>query len=215
MIPFVNHAFFEPQTAAPGLGRAGGPVPPIDQSTPSGLRNNVAVLIAGLVAFALLLNREGTWVPGGNEQIYFLYLFKAWHPHFLAGDWTITGEPTAGHAVFNFCFGWPTLWIPLAAYAWIGRFASWCVLFAGLMRLGSHWRIRPSLVAGGIFLWLVQRQSFVANEWIICRRGKRLGQQISSQRGQPHDLLRAAEKQHRLDGDWLGRKKGHGFDRPS
>ena len=35
------------------------------------------------------------------------------------------------------------------------------------MRLGSHFRIPPSLVAAGIFGWLVQRQSFVANEWII------------------------------------------------
>ena len=87
--------------------------------------------MAGLVAFALLLNREGTWVPGGNEQIYFLYLFKAWHPQFLATAWTVAREPTAGHAVFNFCFGWPTLWIPLQVYAWIGRVASWCVLFAG------------------------------------------------------------------------------------
>ncbi len=117
--------------------------------------------------FALLLNREATWVPGGNENIYFLYLYKAFHPGFLAGDWTIQGEPTAGHAIFNYLLGWPTLFMSMEIYGWIGRIAVWFSTFIVLMRLGRKFQIPNWMAFGGILLWLIQRQSFVATEWII------------------------------------------------
>ena len=72
------------------------------------LFNNRAFQLASLLAFALVLNREGTWVPSGNEQIYLLYLYKAAHHGFLSTDWTFQ-EPTAGHLIFNVAFGWTTL----------------------------------------------------------------------------------------------------------
>ncbi len=118
------------------------------------------------MGFALVLNREGNRVPGGNEQIYLLYLMKAWHARFLASDWTFQ-EPTAGHPAFNLVFGWPTFFISLETLGWIGRLASWAAIFAALMRIGGHFRLPRWLVSGGILLWLIQRQSFVANEWII------------------------------------------------
>jgi hypothetical protein len=128
--------------------------------------NNRAFQIASLLAFALILNREGTWVPGGNEQIYLLYLYKAAHHAFLAGDWTFQ-EPTAGHLIFNVVFGWPTLFLPLNIVDWIGRGACWVLTFSALLRLGQRFGIAPWMAWAGILLWLVQRQSFVSNEWII------------------------------------------------
>jgi hypothetical protein len=130
------------------------------------LVNNYWLHFGTLFLFALLLNREGTWVPSGNENIYLLYLWKGWHHSFLATDWTFQ-EPTAGHPVFNFLFGWLTRLMPLEVVGWIGRLCSWSVLLIALMRIGRHFRITPWMVWTGIMLWLIQRQSFVSNEWII------------------------------------------------
>ena len=130
------------------------------------IANSHAFQLVSLLAFALVLNREGTWVPGGNEQIYLLYLYKAWHHGFLATDWTFQ-EPTAGHLIFNVLCGWPTLFLPLNIVCWIGRLASWILTFDVLLRLGKRFGIAPWLAWAGILLWLIQRQSFVANEWII------------------------------------------------
>ena len=130
------------------------------------IRDSAAMQFALLMAFALVLNREGNRVPGGNEQVYLLYLVKAWHARFLASDWTFQ-EATAGHPVFNLVFGWPTLFMPLEALGWLGRLASWAAIFAALMRIGRHFRIPRWMVSAGILLWLIQRQSFVSNEWVI------------------------------------------------
>jgi hypothetical protein len=130
------------------------------------LRDHPAMQFALLMAFALVLNREGTRVPGGNEQVYLLYLVKAWHAHFLTSDWTFQ-EPTAGHPVFNLVFGWPTLFMSLGALGWIGRLASWTAIFIALMRIGRHFRIPFWIISAAILLWLIQRQSFVSNEWIV------------------------------------------------
>ena len=130
------------------------------------LFNNHVFQLISLLAFALILNREGTWVPGGNEQIYLLYLYKAAHHSFLLSDWTFQ-EPTAGHLIFNVVFGWPTLFLPLNIVCWIGRLVSWLLTFTVLLRLGRRFSIAPWMAWAGILLWLIQRQSFVANEWII------------------------------------------------
>jgi hypothetical protein len=128
--------------------------------------NNRAFQLASLLAFALVLNREGTWVPSGNEQIYLLYLYKAAHHGFLSTDWTFQ-EPTAGHLIFNVAFGWTTLLLPLNIVDWIGRLTCWTLTFIVLLRLGRRFGIAPWMAWAGIILWLVQRQSFVSNEWII------------------------------------------------
>jgi len=129
-------------------------------------RNNTGIHLAILFLFALVLNREGTWVASGNENVYLLYLIKAWHTSFLKTDFTFQ-ETTAGHPVFNFLFGWPTLFIRLEIVGWIGRMASWIFLFTALLRIGRHFRIAPWMVFTAILFWLIQRQSFLANEWII------------------------------------------------
>jgi len=131
-----------------------------------GLLNNRWLLIGSLLLFALVLNREGDHMPTGNEFIYLLYFFKAWHPKFLATDWTFQ-ETTAGHAIFNYATGWLTLLMPLKAAAWVGRVCSWAATFIGLFRLGRHFRIPPWAIGAGILLWLLQRQSPVTGEWMI------------------------------------------------
>ena len=122
--------------------------------------------VAGLTLFAGLLNAEGVRVPGGNEWVYLLYFFKAYHPLFLHTDWTMQ-ETTAGHAVFNYGTGWLTLLMPLAAAAWVGRLACWAGAFVGLLRLGRHYRLPQWAVGLGVLLWMMSRQSFVTEDWIV------------------------------------------------
>lgn len=161
------HPAFAPSDAPPsrrisGVTAAAGSV----WKWLAALRDSAWMHFTTLFAFALILNREGTWVPGGNEKVYLLYLLKAWRPSFLATDWTFQ-EHTAGHLIFNVLFGWPTRFLPLETVGWIGRFGSWAILFIALVRIGSHFRIKPWMVWAGLMLWLVERQSFVATEWII------------------------------------------------
>lgn len=111
-----------------------------------------------LLVYALFLNREGVRVPSGNELVYLLYVYKAWHPHFMAGDWTFL-EPTAGHGFFNFASGWLTLLMPLEWAAWAGRFICWTLTFIGLFRLGEHFRISSWKIWLGILFWMMQRQA--------------------------------------------------------
>jgi hypothetical protein len=136
------------------------------QSRIVALLNRRDVQLLSLLLFALIFNREGDRVPTGNEWIYLLYVYKAWHPAFLAGDWTFA-EPTAGHAIFNYVGGLPTLLIKLSVVAWIGRVVCWTLCFAALLRLARRFAIPPWAGWVAILLWLVDRQSLVSTEWII------------------------------------------------
>lgn len=126
----------------------------------------IAICLLSLMAFALFFNREGIGVPGWNEHIYLLYLIKAFHPEFLAGDWTMR-EITAGHAVFNYAFGWPAVFVSIETVAWVGRIGCWLLVFTAMIRLGQQFRIPVWLATAAIFFWLAERQSFVAYEWVI------------------------------------------------
>ncbi len=143
--------------------------PPTSVVTPPrwlSLLGHRGVQVAALMLFAGLLNAEGVRVPAGNEWIYLLYFFKAYHPAFLQTDWTMQ-ETTAGHAVFNYGTGWLTMLMPLAAAAWVGRLACWAGAFVGLLRLGRHYRIPQWAVGLGVLLWMMGRQSFVTGDWIV------------------------------------------------
>jgi hypothetical protein len=122
-----------------------------------------------LLTFALLLNREGDLVPSGNELVYLLYFFKAYHPQLLSHDWTFQ-ETTAGHGFFNHVTGWLTLFLRLEPAAWVGRIVCWALAFIALQRVGRHFKIPSWAVWLGILLWLIQRQAVPTTawtEWII------------------------------------------------
>ena len=128
--------------------------------------NSRWLLIGSLLIFALLLNREGDRFPTGNEFVYLLYFFRAWHPGYLATDWTFQ-EPTAGHAIFSLSLGWMTRILSLKTATWLGRFACWVATFLGLFRVGRHFKIPPLAVWAGIMLWLLEKQSPVTGEWMV------------------------------------------------
>jgi hypothetical protein len=126
--------------------------------------NDFRLQLLTLLAFSLFLNREGDRVPSGNELVYLLYFFKAYHPHLLATDWTFQ-ETTAGHGFFNHATGWVTLFMSLEHGAWVGRIVCWLLAFVGLLRVGRHFKIPPWAVWGGVMLWLIQRQAVPTTPW--------------------------------------------------
>ncbi len=128
--------------------------------------DNRWLLIASLMLFAALLNREGDHMPSANEFVYLLYFYKAWHPQFLAGDWTFK-EATAGHAIFNLTTGWMTVKLSLERAAWIGRILGWFATFVGLFQVGRHFKLSPLSIWAGILLWLMEKQSLVTGDWMI------------------------------------------------
>lgn len=130
------------------------------------VKESIALQVLLLLAFALLLNQEGPRVPSGNEYTYLLYPFKAFHPQFLATDWTFQ-EPTAGHPVFNWTAGWLTLMVSIEAMGWIGRVACCTLMLIALLLVGRQFRLPTWIVSLAILIWLVERQAFVAVEWII------------------------------------------------
>jgi hypothetical protein len=132
----------------------------------SAMLNSRWLLLGSLLIFALLLNREGDRFPTGNEFVYLLYFYRAWHPTFLATDWTFQ-EPTAGHAIFNLALGWMTRIMSLQAATWLGRVFCWVATFLGLFRVGRHFKIPPWAVWAGIVLWLLEKQSPVTGEWMV------------------------------------------------
>jgi hypothetical protein len=128
------------------------------------LVGNRTFQLVTLLLYAFFLNHEGFHVPAGNEQVYLLYVYKAWHPQFMAADWTFH-EPSAGHAFFNYTTGWLMLLMPMGWAAWVGRIACWVLGLIGLMRLGSHFKIPSWAVWLGILLWMVQGQALPTTAW--------------------------------------------------
>ena len=129
--------------------------------------NQRSFQLTTLMLWAFFFNREGFSVPSGNEVVYLVYFWKAFHPHFLSTDWTFQ-ETTAGHAIFNYAFGWVTLLMPLRSAAWLGRVVCWFATFIGLLKVGGHFKIPGWACWLGIMLWLIVGQSpGVKIEWMV------------------------------------------------
>jgi hypothetical protein len=126
----------------------------------------LVVCFAILFSTALFLNREGTTVPGNNEDVYLIYLARPYQPDLLAQDWTLAGRDLV-HAAFNWSFGWLTLLFSLKTVGWIGRVLVWSLTIVGLLRLGRNYRIPMWAITISIFLWMLYRQSVVSRSWMI------------------------------------------------
>ena len=130
------------------------------------LADSTALHLAVLLLLAVFVNRAGDHIPTGNEYVYLLYVFKAWHPAFLATDWTFQ-EPTAGHAFFNHAVGWMTRLMSMEATACVGRVVCWVACYVPLLRIGRRYGLPPWLSFFGVLLWVAQRQSFVTEDWVV------------------------------------------------
>jgi lysylphosphatidylglycerol synthetase-like protein (DUF2156 family) len=123
------------------------------------------ICLAVLFLFALVL--YGKPVPHTNEFNYLLRLEKLAHPHILAVDWTFSRSADE-HWLFNRVFSLLAFALPLEAVGWIGRIASWLVLFVGLLLIGKRWEIPLWQITVSIFLWLAFDQAFIVGESMIA-----------------------------------------------
>lgn len=127
-------------------------------------RNTRLGLTAVLVAFLLLL--RGWPSPAGNELIYLLAPYQAWHPEFLAGDFTF-GRPWPEHWLFNQTIGAVSLVLPIPVLGWVGRLVYWSLGLWGLLGLGRRIGLSDGLTALGIALWLATGQAIVGEDWMF------------------------------------------------
>jgi|GEM_PF-3017142 len=105
-------------------------------------------------------------VPHGNEYFYLLRLEQAWHPGLLAHDWTFASGGSE-HKIFNLLFGFPTLFMPVAALAWAGRVLSWILILHSLYRIAGKLGISRAAAWLSILVWIALGQSPVSGEWIL------------------------------------------------
>jgi hypothetical protein len=122
------------------------------------LLNSVIVL-----AYLVVQNRA---VPAHNELVYLVHLAREWNPSLLATDWTFSG-PLPSHVMFNVLFGPLTLWLPLEAVGWVGRFLCWSLILIALFRIGKHFEVPQWMITVALMCWLFYRQSIVGGEWIL------------------------------------------------
>jgi len=127
-------------------------------------RTTRAALVAALVALLLVL--RGWPAPAGNELIYLLAPYQAWHPGFLAGDFTF-GRPWPEHWLFNQTFGAFTLVLPIPMLGWVGRLVYWSLGLWGLLAVGRRLGLGDGATAMGIALWLAIGQSLVGGDWMF------------------------------------------------
>jgi hypothetical protein len=116
--------------------------------------------------FPIVLLVAGYPVPRLNEFYYLLRLDQAWHPQLLANDWTFAYGGSE-HRIFNFLFGFPTLFLPLRAVGWAGRVLSWILLLHSLYRISKRLGISRFAAGFSIAMWLALKQAPISAEWIF------------------------------------------------
>lgn len=120
-------------------------------------------LMAILALFFLL---AGEPPPGVNEAHYLAKARHYWEPNWCAGDLFL--ESADAHLVFYWTLGWLTLFLPLPAVAWVGRWLVWLLLAVSLQRLSRSivHSFGRSVLTVGLFAWLLTIAHF-SGEWVI------------------------------------------------
>lgn len=133
-------------------------------STPITSRRQALVEIALIFAvFAI----QGAWpVPDVNEPHYLGKAIHLWNPGWLSGDFFM--ESTDTHKVFDYAFGWLSLWLSPTALAWTGRTITWLLLAWAWRRLSVAVVPRAwySILTAALFGCMMDR-CHMAGEWVI------------------------------------------------
>ena len=122
-----------------------------------------AEILLILLVFAI---HAGWPVPDDNEAHYLTKAKHYWTPDWGAGDFFL--ESADAHQTFYWVFGWLSLYLPLPALAWAGRFLTWGLLAAGWQRLS--WTVIPrpwiSVLSASLFA-VLNEKAHMAGEWVI------------------------------------------------
>jgi hypothetical protein len=123
-----------------------------------------AAWLAALAIFLLLL--WGGPVPGGNEMVYLLAPYRAYHPGVMPGDWTFSRSWNE-HWMYHHLIGMLSLVLPLTVLGWAGRIACWILGLLALLRLGRRFGLSDGQASLAIAIWLAVGQSFFGREYML------------------------------------------------
>lgn len=149
---------------APARPTPDSPLPPRANAASWQIWLGGALEAAFLVAVMLWM--LGTPAPEVNEPHYLGKAKHFWDPSWCEHDEFFKSPDV--HYVFEYTFGWLTLYFPLPVVAWIGRglawillAASWCFLVRTLVpRFGAS-------AASGLLLLLGVKHFHLAGEWLV------------------------------------------------
>jgi hypothetical protein len=108
----------------------------------------------------------GQPVPHVNEAHYLTKAKHFWNPNWCANDFFLSSPFV--HWMFYAGFGWLTLYLPLAPFAWLGRLGTWVFLAWAWRRLS--WRMVPfPLIAplSAVLFFLLNSRFHLAGEWVV------------------------------------------------
>lgn len=136
--------------------------PPVPQAVPS--RRWAAIELLLMVALVFVV--AGGIPPGVNEAHYLAKAKHYWNPSWCPADSFL--QSADAHLVFYWTMGWLTLFLPLSAVAWIGRFITWFLLAWSWRRLSN--RVIPgngwALLTLGLFACFLGCGN-MAGEWVL------------------------------------------------
>jgi hypothetical protein len=135
------------------------------ESTDARHRLVLAAAEAALI-FLLFYLYAGSPPPDVNEAHYLAKAKHYWDPSWIPEDHFL--DSADAHLVFNWTFGWLTLFLPLPAVAWVGRVLTWGLLAWAWRRLSVA--VVPvklmSLLTAALMLVLL-RNFHLAGEWVV------------------------------------------------
>ena len=114
----------------------------------------------------LVIAVHGQSPPDVNETHYLTKAKHFWNPDWCRGDLFL--ESHDSHWLFFVTTGWVTQYVPLNAFAWIGRLVTWgvfCICWLGMIRMVIPYRW-SGLLSLGLFLLLNER-FHLAGEWVV------------------------------------------------
>ncbi len=108
----------------------------------------------------------GGGVPGINESHYLPKAKHLWDRSFASQDFFLQSHDA--HFFSSWLAGGLTMWLPLAAVAWLGRLVSWCLLAFAWGKLCAALEVYPLVIPLALLGWLFGVQyGHWAGEWIV------------------------------------------------
>ncbi|HWB12344.1 MAG TPA: DUF6798 domain-containing protein [Pirellulales bacterium] len=135
------------------------------ESSEAPFRRWAAALEIALV-LAVFFLQAGWPAPEVNEPHYLGKARHFWNHDWAKGDFFFESNDT--HWVFYLTCGWPTRWMSLAQFAWLGRLTTWLLLAAAWQRLCQAvvGRVGWALPSAALFL-IFNVGCHLAGEWVI------------------------------------------------
>ena len=137
----------------------------VSPASPS-LRQSAIAFVETILIFLCFIAVAGQGPPAVNESHYLTKAKHFWNPDWCPGDLFLASS--FSHWLFYFGLGWPTKYLSLSTFAWLGRLMTWAAMAWAWRRLS--WRLIPVPLMGcfSAILFLILNERFhLAGEWVV------------------------------------------------